>query len=234
MHRISGVVLAAGASTRMGTQKLVLTLGGEPIIRRTVRHVADAVNICVIHFARALTLRQIGEIGHEALDEPFEEGHRHDVGHGLEAADEPPNAHQVAVHRLGVLCGRRGMRRDREAAHHPGMTVADLLAQVVDDLRAGFVRAGGDVRAGHPIDEVPLQHGRVAGDDGASRLGGELRRIRQRREKAFDFDVQAGLNRRDGRSSGCDHADGSCSHRCSLVGKRAESLRTFIAAGRRE
>ena len=42
MHRISGVVLAAGASTRMGTQKLVLTLGGEPIIRRTVRHVADA------------------------------------------------------------------------------------------------------------------------------------------------------------------------------------------------
>ena len=42
MDRISGVVLAAGASRRMGTQKLVLPLGGEPIIQRTVRQVADA------------------------------------------------------------------------------------------------------------------------------------------------------------------------------------------------
>ena len=39
---ISGVVLAAGASTRMGTQKLLLELGGEPIVRRTVRQVIGA------------------------------------------------------------------------------------------------------------------------------------------------------------------------------------------------
>jgi molybdenum cofactor cytidylyltransferase len=39
---ISAVVLAAGASTRMGRQKLLLPLGGEPIVRRTVRHVLDA------------------------------------------------------------------------------------------------------------------------------------------------------------------------------------------------
>ena len=39
---ISAVVLAAGASTRMGTQKLLLPLGGEPLIRRTVRQVCDA------------------------------------------------------------------------------------------------------------------------------------------------------------------------------------------------
>ena len=39
---VSGVVLAAGASTRMGTQKLLLPLGGEPLIRRTVRQVCDA------------------------------------------------------------------------------------------------------------------------------------------------------------------------------------------------
>ena len=39
---ISAVVLAAGASTRMGTQKLLLPLGGEPLVRRTVRHVCDA------------------------------------------------------------------------------------------------------------------------------------------------------------------------------------------------
>jgi molybdenum cofactor cytidylyltransferase len=39
---ITGVVLAAGASTRMGTPKLLLPLGGEPLVRRTVRQVCDA------------------------------------------------------------------------------------------------------------------------------------------------------------------------------------------------
>ena len=39
---ISAVILAAGASTRMGTQKLLLPLGGEPLVRRTVRSVCDA------------------------------------------------------------------------------------------------------------------------------------------------------------------------------------------------
>jgi CTP:molybdopterin cytidylyltransferase MocA len=37
---VSAVVLAAGASTRMGTPKLLLPLEGEPIIRRTVRAVS--------------------------------------------------------------------------------------------------------------------------------------------------------------------------------------------------
>jgi len=36
------VVLAAGASTRMGTQKLLLPVGGEPLVRRVVRAVCDA------------------------------------------------------------------------------------------------------------------------------------------------------------------------------------------------
>jgi len=39
---ISAVVLAAGASTRMGTQKLLLTFGDEPLIRRAVKQVAAA------------------------------------------------------------------------------------------------------------------------------------------------------------------------------------------------
>jgi molybdenum cofactor cytidylyltransferase len=39
---VSAVVLAAGASTRMGTQKLLLPLGDEPLIRRAVRQVAAA------------------------------------------------------------------------------------------------------------------------------------------------------------------------------------------------
>lgn len=42
MGVISAVVLAAGASSRMGTQKLLLVLDGEPLVRRTVRQVVDA------------------------------------------------------------------------------------------------------------------------------------------------------------------------------------------------
>jgi molybdenum cofactor cytidylyltransferase len=39
---VSAVVLAAGASTRMGLPKLLLPLGDEPIVRRTVRQVCDS------------------------------------------------------------------------------------------------------------------------------------------------------------------------------------------------
>jgi molybdenum cofactor cytidylyltransferase len=39
---VAAVVLAAGASTRMGTQKLLLTLEDEPLVRRTVRQICDA------------------------------------------------------------------------------------------------------------------------------------------------------------------------------------------------
>lgn len=39
---VSAVVLAAGASTRMGTQKLLLPFGGEPLVRRAVRQVSAA------------------------------------------------------------------------------------------------------------------------------------------------------------------------------------------------
>jgi molybdenum cofactor cytidylyltransferase len=39
---ISAVVLAAGASTRMGANKLLLPIAGEPLVRRTVHHVCEA------------------------------------------------------------------------------------------------------------------------------------------------------------------------------------------------
>src|SRR6476646_4512418 len=38
---VSAVLLAAGASTRMGTQKLLLPFGGEPLVRRAVRQICD-------------------------------------------------------------------------------------------------------------------------------------------------------------------------------------------------
>lgn len=40
--RIAGIVLAAGRSARMGRNKLLLDVGGQPLVRRTVRHALDA------------------------------------------------------------------------------------------------------------------------------------------------------------------------------------------------
>lgn len=40
--RVAGIVLAAGASRRMGRNKLLLPVEGEPMVHRTVRRVADA------------------------------------------------------------------------------------------------------------------------------------------------------------------------------------------------
>ena len=42
MTRIAAVVLAAGASRRMGRNKLLLPIEGEPMVHRTVRRVLDA------------------------------------------------------------------------------------------------------------------------------------------------------------------------------------------------
>lgn len=55
---VSAVILAAGASTRMGTQKLLLPFGGEPLVRRAVRQV------CAAGFDDVLVV--LGS-GHEAM-----------------------------------------------------------------------------------------------------------------------------------------------------------------------
>jgi molybdenum cofactor cytidylyltransferase len=39
---VAGIVLAAGASTRMGRNKLLLPIGGEPLLRRSVRRALEA------------------------------------------------------------------------------------------------------------------------------------------------------------------------------------------------
>lgn len=40
--RVAGVVLAAGSSSRMGSNKLLIELAGEPIVRRSVRRALEA------------------------------------------------------------------------------------------------------------------------------------------------------------------------------------------------
>lgn len=42
MSRVGAVILAAGASTRMGRNKLLLPVDGQPMVRRTVQRAIDA------------------------------------------------------------------------------------------------------------------------------------------------------------------------------------------------
>ena len=39
---VAGIVLAAGTSSRLGLNKLLLELEGEPVLRRTVRRASEA------------------------------------------------------------------------------------------------------------------------------------------------------------------------------------------------
>jgi len=75
---ISAVVLAAGASTRMGEQKLLLPLGGEPIVRRTVRHLCetgvDEVLVIVGHQHERVIEALDGLSIRHAINEKYQEG----------------------------------------------------------------------------------------------------------------------------------------------------------------
>ena len=75
---VTAVVLAAGASTRMGTQKLLLPLGNEPLVRRSVRQVCDAgfddVLVVVGHEHRKVLAALDGLPIRHALNRAYETG----------------------------------------------------------------------------------------------------------------------------------------------------------------
>ncbi len=62
--RVAGIVLAAGSSTRMGSNKLLLELDGEPVVRRAARTASaaglDPVVVVTGHEHEAVTARLHG------------------------------------------------------------------------------------------------------------------------------------------------------------------------------
>src|SRR5436190_1064004 len=154
---------------RVRERRRQLELGVECAVQLLgMRHVADAVNVGVFHLRGSLALRQFGQIGHELLDESLEERHRDDDRHGREASDEKAHVAQCPRDRLCVAVGRQSCGGGGEAAKHAGVAVTHFLAQVVDDLRARRVGSRGEIRAGHPVDEITLEHRAVARDQVAS------------------------------------------------------------------
>ncbi len=116
---IAGVVLAAGSSTRMGRNKLLLTLDGEPMVRRTLRATLEAALEPVV-----VVLGHEPERVREAIS-----------GLGCRTVVNPDHAQGV---RLSVQVGIREVSEARAAvvilADMPFVTAA-MIRALVDRYR---------------------------------------------------------------------------------------------------
>lgn len=113
---VAGIVLAAGSSTRMGHNKLLLDLGGEPLVRRAARA------------ALAAGLQPVVVVlGHQSRE----------VEGALAGLPFRPafNAEHAGAQRLSLQCGVRALEAGAEAAvvilaDMPFVTAAMLRALV--------------------------------------------------------------------------------------------------------
>lgn len=123
---VSAVVLAAGASSRMGSQKLLLPLGGEPLVRRTVREVCaagfDDVLVVVGSHADQVIASLDGLPIRHALNTQYETG----MGSSFRTAVEHLGEAEAAMFAL---------------ADHPFVTAQDYrrLLQTYRELRPPIV-----------------------------------------------------------------------------------------------
>jgi molybdenum cofactor cytidylyltransferase len=87
--RVSAIVLAAGRSLRMGQPKLLLDVGGQPMIRRTTRAVLGAApveTLVVTGFAASDIADALAGLPIRLVDNPqFEEGQPTSVAAGVRA-----------------------------------------------------------------------------------------------------------------------------------------------------
>src|SRR5436309_1963311 len=109
-----------------------------------------------------------------------------------------------------------------EPAQHPRMIVADLFEEVVLDDRLGVVRRDGEMGRGHPVDEVSLEHGGIAGDDPAALVGREAIGIGERGHEVVDGPLD-GVPDRDGeRYLVAQHGQSSARHPWPVARYRAQ------------
>jgi len=75
---VAGIILAAGMSTRMGRNKLLLPIGGEPMIRRIVKRSVDAgldPVLVVVGHERELTAAALDRLAYQPVfNQSFKEG----------------------------------------------------------------------------------------------------------------------------------------------------------------
>jgi molybdenum cofactor cytidylyltransferase len=166
---LTGIVLAAGASTRMGRPKQLLPLGGRPLLQRTLDQAAAACldELILVLGHRAAEVRDALDLPDPSrcrvvVNEHYREGQAGSLRLGLRSAD--PAAAAAAI-LLGdqplVTAGRidRVVRAYREAG---------ALA-----ARPMYVGAGGERVPGHPVlldRSTWAELERLGGDRGARDL----------------------------------------------------------------
>jgi molybdenum cofactor cytidylyltransferase len=91
VSRVSGVILAAGASTRLGQPKQLLDLAGEPLLRHTVRNAlaSNLDHVVLVLGARAAEIdEEVGFLGQRIVVNPVHnEGQSTSLKLGLESID---------------------------------------------------------------------------------------------------------------------------------------------------
>jgi len=119
---VTGVVLAAGSSRRMGTNKLLLTIGGESVLRRAVRRAVEAGLAPVIavlgHDSDRAAAQLAGLPCHVVLNPDHERGMNGSLRAGVAAV--PPEA-------IGAVVLLADMP----------LVTSDMIAELVRRYRAG-------------------------------------------------------------------------------------------------
>jgi molybdenum cofactor cytidylyltransferase len=128
--RVAAVVLAAGASTRMGENKLFLRLDGETLLRRTVNRAAmaglDPV-IVVVGFERERAERELDGLRCLAVFNPSHtEGQHTSFRAGIAAVPEEAAAAVVLlVDMPRVTAGMIGTLVERYRETHAALVISD-------------------------------------------------------------------------------------------------------------
>lgn len=156
--RIAAVILAAGRSSRLGRPKQLLDLGGEPLLRHTVRHaLAGPVDevVLVLGNAAAEIGAAVGELGQRTVVNPaFAEGQSTSLHAGIAALGP-------AVEAVVLMLGDQP-------------TVGpDIVAALVAQFRASGAAIVQPVYGGVPANPVLIARSlfpellAVGGDEGA-------------------------------------------------------------------
>jgi molybdenum cofactor cytidylyltransferase len=119
---VAAIVLAAGSSTRMGANKLLFTLDGEPLVRRAARHGVtaglDPVIVVLGHEAELVRLALVGVACRCVVNEGHTAGVNSSLKRGLAAL--PSDADALVVMLADMPC-----------------VTSEMLAALVARYRAG-------------------------------------------------------------------------------------------------
>jgi molybdenum cofactor cytidylyltransferase len=128
--RVAGVVLAAGRSTRMGQNKLLLEIDGEPLLARAVRCASDAgldpVVVVVGHEADRVTQSLASRSCTVVLNPAYEAGPYTSLAAGFRAVGDDVDAAVVVLPDMPlVTAGMIVALRERYRASGAGIVVSD-------------------------------------------------------------------------------------------------------------